>query len=119
MEIALGGSWCPALVKPWPGNKDEGRFEVTKNEADKYMFKVPTLRNVTKTGPYLHDGSISDLKKLTSMMAEHQLGRTLDDTQVESIVTFLKALTGELPKELIEAPKLPADGPDTPKPKEN
>ena len=105
------------LVKPWPGLEDGGRFEVTKKEADKHIFKAPSLRNIAKTSPYLHDGSISDLKKLTSMMAEHQLGRSLSEAQVESIVTFLGALTGELPQDLIEEPELPADGPDTPKPK--
>jgi hypothetical protein len=60
---------------------------------------------------------IKGLKKLTAMMAEHPLGRTLDEKQVESIVTFLKTLTGELPKDLIAKPELLADGPETPKPK--
>lgn len=118
---AIGGQMYQklGLVKPWPGNTDSGRFEVTKNEIDKFMFKVPSLRNIAKTGPYLHDGSVSDLNELTSMMAEHQLGRTLDKKQVDSIVIFLKVLTGSLPKDLIAAPELPADGPNTPKPKED
>jgi cytochrome c peroxidase len=118
---AIGGQLYQklGLVKPWPELKDTGRHEVTKKESDKYLFKVPSLRNTAKTGPYLHDGSIKDLKKLTAMMAEHQLGRTLDEKQVESIVTFLKTLTGELPKDLIAKPELPADGPETPKPKKD
>ena len=116
---ALGGQLYQklGLVNPWPELKDEGRAEVTKQEADKFMFKVPGLRNVAKTYPYLHDGSITDLKKLTSMMAEYQLGRKLDENQIDSIVTFLNVLTGDLPADLVVKPELPADGPDTPKPK--
>ena len=105
-------------MKRWPDLDDPGRFGVTKKEADKYLFKVPSLRNVAKTAPYLHDGSVEDLGELTAMMAEHQLGRTLDDEQVGSIVTFLKSLTGDLPEALVAEPSLPADGPDTPKPKD-
>ncbi|MEZ5329760.1 MAG: c-type cytochrome [Verrucomicrobiales bacterium] len=116
---ALGGQLYQklGLVNPWPELKDVGRAEVTKQEADKFMFKVPGLRNVAKTYPYLHDGSITDLKKLTSMMAEYQLGRKLDENQIDSIVTFLNVLTGDLPADLVVKPELPADGPDTPKPK--
>ena len=60
---------------------------------------------------------IKGLKRLTAMMAEPPLGRTLDEKEVESIVTFLKTLTSELPKDLIPKPELLADGPETPKPK--
>ena len=105
------------LVKPRPGLEDPGRIEVTKVESDKFVFKAPSLRNITKTAPYLHDGSIADLKKLTAMMAEHQLGRELNAEQVDSIMVFFEALTGEPPADLITPPELPADGPDTPKPK--
>ena len=117
---AIGGRLYQklGLVKRWPDLDDPGRFGVTKKEADKYLFKVPSLRNVAKTAPYLHDGSVEDLGELTAMMAEHQLGRTLDDEQVGSIVTFLKSLTGDLPEALVAEPSLPADGPDTPKPKD-
>lgn len=107
------------LVKPWPGNKDMGRFEHTKKAYDKLMFKVPTLRNVEKTGPYLHDGSIKSLNKVVGMMAEYQLGRKLPPTQVQSIVAFLKALTGKVDVNYIKEPKLPANGPTTPKPNPN
>ncbi|MFT5465866.1 MAG: cytochrome c peroxidase [Verrucomicrobiales bacterium] len=104
------------LVKPWPGLKDEGRSAVTGNEAEKGFFKVPSLRNIAETGPYLHDGSIDDLGKLVSMMAEHQLGKTLTDGEVKDVVAFLGALTGEVDEDYIKEPTLPESGPDTPKP---
>lgn len=104
------------LVSPWPNQKDPGRFEVTKNEADKMMFKVPSLRNIEKTGPYFHDGSVASLDEAVKMMAKHQLGKDLKPAEITSIVTFLKALTGEPNKEYITAPKLPPSGPKTPKP---
>ena len=80
------------LVKPYP-TKDMGRFEVTKNEVDKMMFKVPSLRNVAKTGPYFHDGSVKTLEEAVSQMAEYQLGKKLTPEQVTEIVTFLNSLT--------------------------
>lgn len=103
------------LVKPWPGVTDKGRSEVTGNEADMYHFKVPSLRNITETGPYLHDGSVTKLDDMVKKMAEHQLGRKLSDEDTQSIVTFLKSLKGDLPKDLIARPDLPKSGPDTPK----
>jgi cytochrome c peroxidase len=82
------------LVKPYP-TTDMGRFEVTKNDADKMMFKVPSLRNVAKTGPYFHDGSVKTLEEAVSKMAEYQLGRQLTAEQVNEIVIFLNALTAK------------------------
>jgi cytochrome c peroxidase len=76
---------------------DLGRFNVTKNEADKHFFKVPTLRNVELTSPYLHDGSRATLEETVKVMGTYQLGKDLSDAQINSIVTFLKSLTGELP----------------------
>ncbi len=107
------------LVKAWPGNKDTGRFQVTKNPVDKAMFKVPSLRNVEKTGPYLHDGSIKTLHKAVSMMAQYQLGRKLNAQQVDLIVAFLKSLTGKINTAYIKKPKLPASSSTTPKPNPN
>ena len=103
-------------LKPWPNLTDEGRSAITQSEADKYVFKVPSLRNIEKTGPYLHDGSIRSLDKTVAMMAEYQLGEKLSDEEVSSIVTFLKALTGKVPADYIKEPKLPGSGPKTPKP---
>ena len=92
----LGGQMYQklGLVKPYE-TKDLGRFEQTKNESDKFVFKVPSLRNVAKTGPYFHDGSIKTLPEAVSVMAEHQLGKKLDAKQVSDIVTFLNALTAK------------------------
>jgi cytochrome c peroxidase len=86
------------LVKPYP-TKDLGRYEVTKQEADKYFFKVPSLRNVAETGPYFHDGSIKTLKEAIVIMGRHQLGQELTEKQLSDISAFLNALTGEIPEE--------------------
>ncbi len=83
------------LVKPYE-TADVGRQEVTGNESDKHMFKVPSLRNIEKTGPYFHDGSIATLDEAVKLMGSHQLGKDLDDKQVGEIVAFLGSLTGEI-----------------------
>jgi len=103
------------LVKPYD-TADMGRYDVTKNDADKQVFKVPSLRNVAETGPYFHDGSIPTLTKAVSLMAEYQLGKTLDQKKVAQIVAFLGALTGPLPTDIITSPELPQSGPHTPPP---
>lgn len=74
---------------------DEGRFAETGNESEKYMFKVPSLRNVEKTGPYLHDGSIDDLDEVIRIMARIQLDKELTEDQVAKIRVFLRSLTGK------------------------
>ena len=102
------------LVKEWP-TKDLGRFAATKNEADKYFFKVPSLRNITETAPYLHDGSIASLEEMVAKMAEYQLGRTISAEDTKAIVAFLGSLKGRVDENYIKKPELPADGPDTPK----
>jgi len=114
---AVGGAMYQklGLVKAWPELKDAGRMEATKQESDKHFFKVPSLRNVTETAPYLHDGSVKTLEDMVAKMAEHQLGKTLSNEEVSSIVTFLKALKGDIPKDFIAQPKLPESGPNTPK----
>jgi cytochrome c peroxidase len=106
------------LAKPWPtdAGKDLGRAEVTKSDMDKGVWKVPTLRNVTLTAPYLHDGSVKSLDEMMKLMAKHQLGKDVDDTKVKWLVSFLGALQGEPPKDLISKPDLPPSGPKTPKP---
>jgi len=104
------------LVKPWPKETDLGRFEVTKQDSDKMMFKVPSLRNIEKTGPYFHDGSVATLEEAVKLMASHQLGKELSDADVASIVTFLKSLTGEIPKDYIAEYKVPSEIPPAPKP---
>jgi cytochrome c peroxidase len=76
---------------------DMGRFNVTHQEADRHSFKVPTLRNVALTAPYLHDGSQQTLEDTVRVMGRYQLGRELDADQVRTLVAFLGALSGELP----------------------
>ena len=117
---AIGGDRYEVMGKvvPYPGLTDEGRFIITGNEADMFAFKVPSLLNIAQTGPYLHDGSISDLGEMVQIMAKHQLGRDLSDAHTADIVAFLNALTGELPMDYIAIPEFPPSGPDTPGPYE-
>lgn len=114
----LGGSVFQKLgaVKPYPDTRDLGRFNVTKQDADKQVFKVPSLRNVEKTAPYFHDGSVKTLKEAVTNMANYQLGRTLSPADVTSILSFLNTLTGDLPSEYIKEPTLPKSTARTPKP---
>lgn len=114
---AMGGAMYQklGLAKEWPNLKDQGRFEATKQESDKHFFKVSSLRNVSETGPYLHDGSVKSLETMVKMMGEYQLGKALSDEETSSIVTFLKSLKGEIPQAYISKPKLPESGPQTPK----
>ena len=79
-------------------DEDYGRFNVTKSESDRFVFRVPSLRNVELTAPYFHDGSAATLEDAVRVMAKYQLGRTLKDDEVAAVVAFLKSLTGELPK---------------------
>jgi len=83
---------------------DDGRFKETGNEADKYMFKVPTLRNVAKTAPYFHDGSIATLEEAVTIIAKVNLNKDLTDEELKSIIVFLNALTGEVPADALVVP---------------
>jgi cytochrome c peroxidase len=74
---------------------DLGRFAVTKNELDRHVFKVPSLRNVELTAPYFHDGSAKTLEEAIDVMFRYQLGRTAPAADKTLIVKFLKTLTGE------------------------
>ena len=79
------------------GNVDYGRYDVTEGEIDRYMFKVPSLRNVEKTAPYFHNGEYKDLNNVVRVMAKAQLNKELQDEEVEAIVAFLGSLTGDVP----------------------
>ncbi|MFZ4701520.1 MAG: cytochrome-c peroxidase, partial [Candidatus Methylumidiphilus sp.] len=94
-----------ALEAQYGFSKDLGRFEVTKNEADKHLFKVPTLRNISLTAPYFHNGKVTSLGDAVNVMAKTQLGKDLTPQQITDIVAFLDSLTGEFPKQ--EMPRLP------------
>jgi cytochrome c peroxidase len=76
---------------------DQGRWAITGEEGDRYVFRTPMLRNVAHTGPYFHDGSVGTLREAVGIMSEVQLGRTLTDPELEALVAFLESLTGEIP----------------------
>ncbi|MEM9861084.1 MAG: cytochrome c peroxidase [Myxococcota bacterium] len=84
---------------------DNGRMNHTGRESDRHFFKVPTLRNIAVTAPYFHDGSEDELAGAVRTMAYVQLGRELEDSDVQQLVAFLESLTGELP----EHARVPAD----------
>jgi cytochrome c peroxidase len=97
--VAVGGGMYQKLgvVKPYE-TKDLGRYEVTKQEGDKFVFKVPSLRNITDTAPYFHDGSVATLEQAVKLMGTHQLGRDLSDDAVADLVSFLGSLSGTHPE---------------------
>lgn len=74
---------------------DNGRFAVTKNEADRHRFKTPTMRNVLLTAPYMHDGTIRTIEDAIQVMHEFQIGRHISDAETAKIVAFLGTLNGE------------------------
>ncbi len=94
--VALGGNSYKkiGLVKPYE-TKDMGRFEITGLEIDKKVFKVPSLRNITKTAPYFHDGSVATLDEAIEEMAEHQLGREVGPGFITDVKAFLGSLTSK------------------------
>lgn len=93
----------------------EGRVAVTKEEADRFNFKVPTLRNVEMTYPYFHDGEAATLTQAVDTMGRIQLGRKFTDGENAKIVAFLKTLTGDQPD--FKLPILPPSTDRTPPPK--
>jgi cytochrome c peroxidase len=83
---------------------DLGRLAITGQERDRFVFRVPSLRNVALTAPYFHDGSAATLAAAVNVMARRQLGRTLDGAEVDLLVGFLKTLTGEYLGQPLERP---------------
>ncbi|MGM0636648.1 MAG: cytochrome-c peroxidase [Bacteroidota bacterium] len=81
-------------------NIDTGLHQVTGKESDKYIFKVPSLRNIEKTYPYFHDGSVEDLAEAVKIMGKLQSNKDISDEDTELIVTFLKTLTADIDDEL-------------------
>jgi cytochrome c peroxidase len=112
----LGGDRYEKMgqANEYANKEDLGRFEVTKKEEDKYVFKVPSLRNIALTGPYFHDGKVAKLCDAVKQMAWLQLGEELDDEQVQLVVAFLGTLSdkklaaGPAAKEKRKAAKKPA-----------
>ncbi len=87
------------ILKTYIGeNNIQGRYNVTLKDKDRYFFKVPTLRNIALTAPYLHDGSKDSLKAVVKFMMMYQLGIVPKEEEIDKIVLFLKTLTGDIPK---------------------
>ena len=85
--------------------KDKGRFAITHNPADESVWRVPMLRNLVYTAPYMHNGSVNTLPDAVRVMTAGQIGRNLADNDVDDIVAFLQSLTGEFPQQTM--PRLP------------
>ncbi|MEZ9138874.1 MULTISPECIES: cytochrome-c peroxidase [unclassified Shewanella] len=114
---AVGGTMYMkmGLVKPFhTDNPAVGRKGVTGKDADKFVFKVPTLRNIELTYPYFHDGSVWTLEEAVNTMADIQLGQTMTEVETKQMVDFLKSLTGDQPQ--IMLPILPPSNENTPRP---
>ena len=114
---AVGGNSFQrmGLVEPYKtDNPAEGRSAVTGNDAERFNFKVPTLRNVALTYPYFHDGAADTLHQAVDTMGRIQLGKTFTADENAKIVAFLKTLTGEQPQ--LTMPILPASSDATPRP---
>jgi len=113
--MGLGGAMYGKLGQavPYPLEDETGRFAITGEESDLNVFKVPSLRNITETGPYLHDGSIDTLEEMVAIMGKYQLARDLTPEEISDIIAFLGALKGDIPEAYIAVPVLPESGPDT------
>lgn len=103
------------LVEPYrTDNPAEGRVGVTGRDADRFNFKVPTIRNVELTYPYFHDGAAATLTEAVEVMGRVQLGRRYTDAENAAIVAFLRTLTGDQPA--FKLPLLPPSSDRTPRP---
>lgn len=114
-----GGTYAPFGVIERPGADilppdDKGRFAVTRTASDQYVFRVPSLRNVVLTPPYFHSGRVWDLRQAVEIMGSSQLGAKLTPEDVDKMVAFLHALTGEQPR--VTLPILPPSTANTPRP---
>jgi cytochrome c peroxidase len=117
MGPAVGGSSFQkmGLVAPYETkNTAQGLAAVTGKDADRFKFKVPTLRNVELTYPYFHDGEAATLGQAVEVMGRLQLGKNFEQSDIDQIVAFLKTLTGEQPAFVL--PLLPPSNDKTPRP---
>lgn len=96
---------CQEYVEEYNLNEGDGRMAVSDDEADENVYKVPTLRNVEHTAPYMHTGTVTDLDTAIEIMASCQLGQDVSDQEVEDMRAFMTALTGEYPEQSM--PRLP------------
>ena len=114
---AVGGNSFQKMgvVEPYKGGSEvEGRAAVTGKDADRFNFKVPTLRNVALTYPYFHDGAADTLGEAVEIMGRIQLGKKFTPEENAQIVAFLKTLTGDQPS--FQLPILPPSSDKTPRP---
>lgn len=114
---AVGGTSFQkfGVIEPYQtDNPAEGRYAVTGKDADRFSFKVPTLRNVELTYPYFHDGEAATLTEAVDIMGRLQLGKRFTDEENAKVVAFLKTLTGDQPS--FPMPILPPSVAATPKP---
>lgn len=95
-NLGVMGDYFATRERP-PGKADLGRFNVSGRERDRHVFKVPSLRNVARTAPYFHDGSLATLEEAVAVMARLQLGVNLDAADKQALVAFLESLTGTPP----------------------
>ena len=99
-------------VKQYNLTADLGRYEATKQDADKHKFVVQSLHNVEVTAPFFHNGSVKSLHEAVRVMAKTQLNQDLTESQVQDLVAFLDSLTGRFPQ--ITMPRLPETPNTTP-----
>lgn len=85
-------------------NIDQGLFDVSEKETEKYFFKVPGLRNITHTAPYFHDGSVSDLRETVRIMGKLQRNVNLTDEQIDDMVVFMGSLSSDIPDDVKKSP---------------
>ena len=97
--INIGGNSFQkmGLVIPYDKPPSADRYEITKERKDRYVYKVPSLRNVVLTAPYFHDGSVKTLEAAINKVSYHNLGFKLSKKEIEAIIAFLNTLTGERP----------------------
>ncbi len=101
MIIKLG------IAEPWPNQKDQGHFHISKDPKHKMTFRVSPLRNIEKTAPYFHDASAKRMWSAIRTMSHYELGQYMSVEEILSIQEFFKSLTGKLPEEYIKEPKVP------------
>jgi cytochrome c peroxidase len=104
-DVTVGGQLYKIIGQkhPYTNTNDLGRYEFTKKDEDRFIFKVPMLRNVTRTAPYFNAGQVFTLEEAVSLMAWHQLDRRLTGADRADIIAFLGTLEGNPP--LVEEPR--------------
>jgi cytochrome c peroxidase len=119
-SVPVGGRLLRKLgvYHPYENQSDLGRFDVTHDEQDKFVFKVGMLRNVTLTAPYFHDGRVPTLSEAIRLMAWMQLDMEISPAEIDEIVCFFRALEAEkLPEIEVPVPPVAVSGPAAGRPR--